>query len=174
MRARDVVDFLGVSAAVVALVWVLSAIPTERASPGIDRPLLAQSSWSTLQGQSVTSDDLLAGPLLLNVWASWCVACQLESEFLNDLTRRDVPVIGINLQDNPGQAKAWLERFGNPYRFSVIDDGRLSEALGVTSAPVTLFINSAGQIEVVFSGVLDQLAWSTYFGDVEARLGGAK
>lgn len=174
MRTRYVVDFLGVSAVVVALVWVVSAIPTERAARGIDRPLLAQSSWTTLRGQSVTSDDLLAGPLLLNVWASWCVACQLESDFLNELTKRGIPVIGINLQDDPDQAVNWLARFGNPYRFSVIDDGRLSEALGVTGAPVTLFINGTGQIEVVFSGVLDQLAWSTHFGEVEARFGGAR
>ena len=78
---------------------------------------------------------------LLNVWASWCVACREEHAFLNALSRRGVPLIGLNYKDQRENALKWLQRFDNPYQLSVSDlDGRVGIDYGVYGAPET-FVN---------------------------------
>ena len=64
---------------------------------------------------------------LLNVWASWCVACRQEHPLLVELARRKaVPIVGLNYKDKPDAAKGWLAQWGNPYDLSVKDlDGRV-------------------------------------------------
>ena len=75
----------------------------------------------------VTADSLKSRPALVNVWASWCVACRTEHEFLMELGKTaGLPLIGLNYQDNREDAQRWLSYFGDPYRFSVYDeDGTL-------------------------------------------------
>ena len=59
---------------------------------------------------------------LLNVWASWCVACRQEHPVLVDMARQGkVPLYGLNYKDAPTNAKRWLNEHGNPYELSAVD-----------------------------------------------------
>ena len=53
--------------------------------------------------------------VLLNVWASWCVACTEEQVFLLQLAREGVPIYGLNYKDNSEDALQWLAQSGNAY-----------------------------------------------------------
>ena len=53
---------------------------------------------------------------ILNVWASWCVACRVEHPLLNQLANNtNIPLIGLNYKDQANDAKQWLDDRGNPY-----------------------------------------------------------
>src|SRR5690625_5803531 len=69
---------------------------------------------------------------LLNVWATWCVACRVEHPFFVELVEREgVPIYGINYKDDVAAAQRWLEELHDPYVLSVVDqDGRLGLDLG--------------------------------------------
>ena len=96
--------------------------------------------------------DLLAAstePIVLNVWASWCVSCRAEHKVITELASRNlVTVVGLNYKDEPADAERWLQQFGNPYATSVIDrDGRVGIDWGVYGVPETFVIGADGLIK---------------------------
>ncbi len=85
---------------------------------------------------------------MLNVWASWCVACREEHPVLVEFSKRNaVPIVGLNWKDTRESGLKWLDRFGNPYALSVFDgDGRVGIDYGVYGAPETFVIDRDGVI----------------------------
>ena len=113
------------------------------------------------------SNDIFQGNItILNVWASWCVSCRYEHEFLNHLAQeqKEIRLIGLNYHDNSENALRWLEEFGNPYALNLKDgSGTLALELGVTGVPETYLIDPLGIIRVRFIGVLDADKWAKHF-----------
>jgi len=85
---------------------------------------------------------------MLNVWASWCVACRQEHPLLVQMSKRgDLAIYGLNYKDRPDDAKQWLTQFGNPYMLSLADlDGRVGINYGVYGVPETFVIDKQGVI----------------------------
>ena len=85
---------------------------------------------------------------VLNVWASWCVACRDEHPVLTALARSGIaPVYGLNYKDKRDEAIEWLRRFGDPYQASLFDaDGRVGIDYGVYGVPETYVIDKQGVI----------------------------
>ena len=107
-------------------------------------------------------EDLLGEPALLNVWATWCVACRVEHPYLQQLADSGVPIYGVNYKDEDGAAGRWLAELGNPYRFNIADrDGTLGLDLGVYGAPETYLLDADGVIRYRHVGVVDERVWET-------------
>ena len=99
--------------------------------------------------QLVQSPQIFGEPALLNVWASWCVACRQEHPLLMSLAKKtDVPIIGLNYKDQRLDAQGWLARYGNPYQFSAYDHrGKVGIDLGVYGVPETFVVDGRGIIQ---------------------------
>ena len=97
---------------------------------------------------TVSRQDLLGQVWILNVWASWCVACREEHPVLVDYARRSpVPIYGLNYKDQRDAGLKWLARLGNPYTASLVDaDGRVGIDFGVYGVPETFVIDRQGVI----------------------------
>ena len=98
---------------------------------------------------------------LLNVWASWCVACRVEHPLLVELSKKNaVPLIGLNYKDKRDAATGWLAQFGNPYQLSAVDaDGRVGIDYGVYGVPETFVIDKQGVIRFKQIGPITEEAW---------------
>lgn len=123
--------------------------PREVPSPLIDK--LAPAFQATALAHPETTlrrDDMLGKVWLLNVWASWCVACREEHPVLVEYSRRAaVPIYGLNYKDKREDGLGWLRQFGNPYTDSLFDpDGRIGIDYGVYGVPETFVIDRAGVI----------------------------
>ena len=131
------------------LAYGLRLDPRKIPSPLIGKPL-PNFTLATVNdpGKKLGPADLRGQVYLLNVWASWCVACREEHPVLVDLNRRGgVTVIGLNYKDRREDALQWLQAFGNPYRMSLADtDGRVGIDLGVYGVPETFVIDREGVI----------------------------
>jgi len=92
--------------------------------------------------------DMKGQVWMLNVWASWCVACKVEHPLLVDLARGQVvPVIGLDYKDKRMDALTFLKRNGDPYQLSAFDaDGRVGIDYGVYGVPETFVIDKNGVI----------------------------
>ena len=113
----------------------------------------------------VTQDDLLELPSILNVWATWCIACRVEHPFLMELKNESrIKIYGLNYKDDRNKALKLLDRIGDPYELSIFDkDGKLAIDLGVYGAPETFLIDNEGIIRVRHVGVLTQEVWEQKF-----------
>jgi len=113
---------------------------------GVDLPTLARAD---LNG--------LARPVIVNFWASWCVPCVIEHPQLMRLARDGVPVFGINYKDRPQDARAFLQRHGNPFAKLAGDEpGRVAIEWGVYGVPETYLVDRQGIIRWRWAGPVTQ------------------
>lgn len=135
--------------------------PRKIPSPLIGKPLPA-FSLPTLgkPGSKFTNADLHGQVALINVWASWCVACREEHEFLMSLAQNNVPLIGLNYKDAPTDAQQVLRELGNPYRTVLVDsDGRTGIDWGVYGVPETFLVDKTGIIRYKYIGPITPEGW---------------
>lgn len=159
--------FLWPLAIFVVLVGFL-AVGLNRNPSEVPSPLIGKAApafeLARLEGdQRFAPKDMLGQVWMLNVWASWCVACREEHPVLVALSKdKLLPIVGLNYKDQSPDAKLWLQRHGDPYALSAVDaDGRVGIDYGVYGVPETYVIDKAGvirfkQIGPVTREVLDQ------------------
>lgn len=184
--------FLGL---VVFLAIGLQRDPREIPSPLIGQPAPA-FSLRQMDSDDLFSPEQMKGKVwLLNVWASWCVACRDEHPVLVAFAREHaVPIIGLNykeiqpqetelaqlpadqkLQAARHRAKQWLARHGgNPYRSSVMDlDGKVGIQYGVYGVPETYVVDKEGIIRFKHVGALTPALMNKTIQPLIRQLGGA-
>ena len=130
-------------------------------------------SLSRLDNEEVISKDSLTEfPSLLNVWATWCVACRVEHPFLMDLKKESkIKIYGLNYKDDRNKATKLLDKIGDPYEFSIFDrQGKLAIDLGVYGAPETFLLDNKGIIRVRHVGVLTPEVWEQKFNSVLLKI----
>ena len=104
--------------------------PAAEGSPGLSRADLSQGK-----------------PRLLNVFASWCIPCAVESPQLAQITANGVEVDGIAVRDHRDDLTAFLQRNGNPYaRIGADDLSKLQLAIGSSGVPESFIIDGKGTI----------------------------
>ena len=128
-------------------------------APAFELPQLAEPS------RKFTAQEMRGKVWLLNVWASWCVACREEHPMLLELaSQKSVPIYGLNYKDGPQDALAWLRELGNPYVLSVSDiEGRVGIDYGVYGAPETFLIDRGGVIRFKHIGPITPAVWERDF-----------
>jgi cytochrome c biogenesis protein CcmG, thiol:disulfide interchange protein DsbE len=127
----------------------LSLDPKEVPSPLIGKPAPA-FALTLLDNpeKTIRREDMLGKVWMLNVWASWCVACREEHPLLVAFSRKKLlPVYGLNYKDERMAGMKWLSNFGNPYDASLFDhDGRIGIDYGVYGVPETFIIDREGVV----------------------------
>ncbi|MEX2127236.1 MAG: DsbE family thiol:disulfide interchange protein [Xanthobacteraceae bacterium] len=148
-RARSFVPVAAFVALAFALGWALNKNPREIPSALIGRPVPA-FSLPAVQGRTpgLSRADLKGEVSLVNVFASWCVACRAEHPlFMRLKAGRVVPIHGLNYKDRPEDAARWLDDLGDPYSRTGADrDGRVAIDWGVYGVPETFVIGKDGRI----------------------------
>ena len=155
--------WLVVPIVVLPLGWLLFT-GFERDPRAIASPLIGQPApaWSqtTLDGDTLSADDLAGRPYVVNFWASWCVpACVDEHPVLSAAHHEhgdEMAMVGVLVNDDAGSARAFLDRYGDPGYPTVLDDaGRLAIDFGVTGPPETFFVDADGIVRDKHTGPLD-------------------
>ena len=112
---------------------------------GKSLPTLTLAALDT--GAPTALRSTIKGPVLVNVFASWCGPCAEEAPVLAALKAEGASVVGIAYKDAPAATVAFLSRYGNPYQLVLVDrDGRAGIDLGATGVPETLAIDRNGVI----------------------------
>lgn len=144
------------------LAYGLKLDPHRIPSPLVDKPLPA-FSLPTLDApqRNFSNKELQGQAVLINVWASWCVACREEHELLMSLAKQNVPLIGLNYKDTGEDARQVLRQMGNPYRTVLVDaDGRTGIDWGVYGVPETFLVDKNGVIRYKYIGPITPEGWA--------------
>jgi thiol-disulfide isomerase/thioredoxin len=114
-----------------------------------------------LTGTEKISVESLRGPLILNVWGSWCGPCKQEMPYFvefNDQAKGKVKLLGIAVEEAKAQdAKDFIISNGMTWP-------NLYDAKGITRAnfgmgvPLTWFIDKAGTVVYKHVGVINSTA----------------
>lgn len=111
-------------------------------------PEFALESVEGLEVPGLSRSDLLATdrPVILNVFASWCVPCRAEHAVLTALAEEEGQTLyGINYKDKPKDAVRWLNDLGNPYQRIGSDlSGRAGIEWGISGVPETFIVGAGG------------------------------
>jgi len=175
------------SAALVAAVLMLTACDPEASEPGgsnvdVDTPALVKLKQQTDVADCAPGDgtdgglpdltlpclgggpdvDLagLQGPMVINLWASWCGPCRKEMPALQDFHEQyadQVPVLGIDYQDQqPAAALDLAASSGVTYPLLADPGGDLNAQdplPAIRGLPYLLFLDADGELTVVPGGI---------------------
>ena len=157
MKAKFLIPLILFVVLVGFLAVGLNRDPHEVPSPLINKPAPAFEVPQLAQSNKTFSPSSMKGQVwVLNVWASWCVACREEHPVLVELSKAQVvPLIGLDYKDKREDALAMLDRQGNPYMLSAFDgNGRVGIDYGVYGVPETYVIDREGVIRFKHIGPL--------------------
>ena len=164
--SRFLIPLVLVAVMIPVFVIGLNRDPSEIPSPLLMKPA-PEFELPSLKdaGRNVGSADYKGRLALLNVWATWCVGCRQEHDYLLRLANEtDIPLYGLNWRDRREDAISWLQQLGDPYVASAYDeDGRVGIDWGVYGAPETFLINTDGIVLYKHISPLTEEVWQKEF-----------
>ena len=162
--------FFAALAAVFAL--GLSRNPSLIPSVLINKPLPSFDLPAVRAGNSgLATRDFGRQPMLLNMFASWCVSCRVEHALLLDLHSRGVPIAGIDWEDQAAAGAKYLKDNGDPYAHVGLDgSGRTGIDLGITGVPETFVVDKHGRVRYKQIGPIETADWENTIKPLMDRL----
>lgn len=117
---------------------------------------------ASLEGETLSLEELRGEPVLLNLWATWCTPCRTETPYLQSLHERyraeGLRVVGVTVDHNGsiGQIETFLEEYGVTY--DILHDPRMGsmDTFSVWGLPATYLIDRDGRIRFIRMGPVDE------------------
>lgn len=111
-------------------------------------------------GGRLTLLELRGKPVVLNVWASWCPPCRTEAPTLEPVWQaykdKGVVFLGVDVQDDEEDARAFIEEFGLTYPNGRGNDNEIATSYRISGIPSTFFITRDGMIARRWVGAIPE------------------
>ena len=166
MKAWKIVIPLTAVPILALLAWGLNQDPREVPTPLVNTPAPGFAK-ETLKGDTLRLADLGNTPVVINFWASWCIPCAEEHQYLVDFAERyrgRIRLIGVLYEDSKANGVKWHRERGGDWTTLMDPRGRMAIDYGVRGVPETFFITADRKIALhypkpVTPDVLE--AWAT-------------
>jgi cytochrome c biogenesis protein CcmG/thiol:disulfide interchange protein DsbE len=127
---------------------------------------------TTLDGETISNDELAGRVVLVNFWNSWCIPCKQEHPELMEFyeQHRDDPdfaMVGIVREDTEGAVREYVDAEGVTWPVAMDPGAAAALAWGTRGQPETFTITSDG---VVAAAILQPATMD----DLEAMLAAAR
>ena len=107
---------------------------------------------SCLDNSSEINYHSIKGPIIVNVWASWCTGCKEEMPYFIDLYANPifksggVKLLGIDVDEkNADSGPNFIKSYGMSWPHLEDTDGRSKLVFG-PGVPVTYFLDNSGEV----------------------------
>lgn len=145
-----VVAGLAIAAGLLAVALVVRSKPAEPATP-VERANLA-FTLDDMNGAKVDLSKFGGKPLIINLWATWCGPCRLETPQLQALSEKfksdGVTIIGVSVDDKPEAIREFAAEYKVTYPMLVgIGQEPFLKAMGYEDPlPLSILIKADGTI----------------------------
>jgi thiol-disulfide isomerase/thioredoxin len=113
-----------------------------------------------LDGSEGAQLGALRGPLVVNVWGSWCGPCEEEIPVFrafHEKAKDKVQLIGVDVEEaNLNDGRTFVDRNGITWPNLYDPDGRSRQYFGM-GVPVTWFIAADGSVAYKHIGIIKDL-----------------
>ena len=163
MKVKFVPSFLFLSLFIIFVVFYKGLNKSNIYSPEniVEKKIPSFIGNSFYKNSKISSDEVFEKEkfYLLNIWASWCVPCREEHNFLMELKKFDkLEIIGLNYKDNHENAKFFLKELKDPYDFIIVDrDGTIAIEWGAYGVPETFLVYNKKIIKKIIGPLNDDL-----------------
>ena len=142
----------------VCLFFALNTKEQTLKSPLLNKPAPEINLDTLVEDYKLSNNNFRNEVVLVNFFASWCVPCIVEHDFLFKLKKqKPIKIYGINYKDNIENLEVWLKKLGNPYAKIGIDKtGTTGIDWGVNGIPESFLIDQNGIIKHKINGVIDE------------------
>ncbi len=132
-------------------------IAADQRGPAVD------FSGDTDAEQTLSSDDLRGGVVVLNFWYAQCGPCRVEAPDLvalhDEYADAGVQFVGVNVRDGIDEARTFADKFGIVYPSILdVDDNDVVLAFAgdvpPNAVPTTLVIDQEGRVAARISGAI--------------------
>ena len=127
-------------------------------APAFTLPVLTGAAGLPPAGQNLSLAQLHGHPVVLNIWASWCVPCTDEAPILQSIWNRyraqGVYVLGVDVKDLTGDALGFHKEYGLTFPTVRDGEGNIEGPYGTTGVPESFIIDRNGKIAAALRGPL--------------------
>lgn len=121
-------------------------------APDFTVPLIDGGSF-TLSDQ-LKEDDR---PIVLNLWASWCIPCRVETPDISEFAKAhpEIKVIGVAVDDSEPDSRRFADEFQPSYDLAIGDDAfETAYPAWVIGLPITYLIDPNGRVSHINYGIV--------------------
>jgi thiol-disulfide isomerase/thioredoxin len=112
-------------------------------------------------------------PVVLNVWASWCIPCRSEAPLLSAAAASfsdQIRFVGINVRDDQQGAREFIAEFGLDLEHYFDPARAVPPALGGSiGVPLTFFFAPGGDLVGLHAGIIDERTLALQIDELLAR-----
>ena len=112
-----------------------------------------------MSGNEVKLSDFFGKPIVVNFWATWCSPCRAEMPHFEEAYKTygdEVTFLMVNVGDSYDKAYEYTTDEGYAFPFYHDSSHSAAYAYGVSTIPLTLFINADGELVNSKIGKLNQ------------------
>lgn len=154
-RGRLTLVFIAVIA--IGLLVVQAVGDPSEGSEGALGGVAPEVVLNAFDGTSWSLSDHLATdgrPVVLNLWASWCIPCREEIPELSSFADQNpgIAVIGVAVNDTEDDARALADELQPSYLVGMDASGRLRDRYPSVGMPFTVLIDGQGVIRWSYAG----------------------
>jgi peroxiredoxin len=112
----------------------------------------------SLDGEITTLSSFKGKPVLVNLWASWCLPCRTEMPALErvyqDFQDQGFTILAVNAtsQDNLSEVNAFVKEYGLSIPILLDESGDITSLYQISAFPTSFFISADGVIQDVVVG----------------------
>ena len=130
----------------------------------MDKPGAPPSTFTTLEGKTLTLDALRGKVVLVNFWATWCPYCRKEmpamQNFYRDYQGQGFEIIAFSIDDDPAKVAQSMREEGYTFAAAMADSD-IQQAFGpVSQVPMSMIIDRDGRLRHRIKG-------QVYYGRIE-------
>lgn len=101
--------------------------------------------------------DQLRGPVLVDLWATWCVPCAQALPFYARMAKETgIRVVAISVDADDAPVREWMRQQQLPFEVLRDPDGGATGQLGIKQMPTSFLLDRQGRVRVRHDGFREE------------------